>query len=208
MTGVPPSPFFIPAQPALRDRPPAGDAWLHEVKFDGYRSQLHKVVKSAVIYSKNGKDFTNRFPSILHALLTLPCKSAIVDAEVVACKADGSPDFRALHSGNYTQESLCVWCFDLLELNGTDLRALPLVVRKMKLGTLLKRYDHGSLSYSEGFTDADKLLAECKKLGLEGIVSKRKDAPYRSGKSDWLKIKCAQWKEENKNRGELFGQGR
>jgi bifunctional non-homologous end joining protein LigD len=78
----------------------------------------------------------------------------------------------------------------------------------MKLGTLLKRYDHGSLRYSEGFRDAEKLLTECRKLGLEGIVSKKRDTPYRSGKCDWLKIKCAQWKEENKHRGELFGQGR
>jgi bifunctional non-homologous end joining protein LigD len=144
----------------------------------------------------------------MHALLALPCKSAIIDAEVVALKEDGSPDFRALHSGNYTQDNLCAWCFDLLALNDTDMRPLPLVARKLKLGTLLKRYNHGSLRYSEGFSDAEKLLTECRKLGLEGIVSKKKDAPYRSGRCDWLKIKCAQWKEENKDRGELFGQGR
>jgi bifunctional non-homologous end joining protein LigD len=127
---------------------------------------------------------------------------------VVALKEDGSADFRALHSGNYTQDNLCAWCFDLLAFNDTDMRPLPLVARKLKLGTLLKRYNHGSLRYSESFRDAEKLLTECRRLGLEGIVSKKKDAPYRSGKCDWLKIKCAQWREENRHRGELFGQGR
>ena len=83
---------------------------IHEVKHDGYRVQLHKSGRSAVIYSKNGREFSNRFPGILHALLGLPCKSSIIDAEVVALKEDGSTDFRALHSGNYTQR----WPFPLL----------------------------------------------------------------------------------------------
>src|SRR5262245_56326844 len=106
----------FPAQPALRVRPP-GDAWLHEVKFDGDRCQLHKAGNEVVILSKHGRDFTNRFPGIRGAVLTLPCKSTIIDGEVVACRNDGTPDFRALHSGNYSQEILCVWCFDLMELN-------------------------------------------------------------------------------------------
>jgi bifunctional non-homologous end joining protein LigD len=89
-----------------------GDVWLHEVKFDGYRYQLHKTQDEAVIFSRNGREFTNRFPGIRDAPLTLPCKNAIVDG-VVACKDDGTPDFRALHSGNYPQEILCVWAFDL-----------------------------------------------------------------------------------------------
>src|SRR5262245_1766724 len=80
------SPFITPAQPALRVRPPAGEEWLHEVKFDGYRCQLHKAGDDVVIFSKNGRDFTNRFPGIHDALVTLPCKSAVIDGEVVACK--------------------------------------------------------------------------------------------------------------------------
>ena len=198
------SPFIIPAQPALRVRPPAGDAWLHEVKFDGYRCQLHKIGNDAVIFSKNGRDFTNRFPGIRDAVLTLPCKSTIIDGEVVACRKDGTPDFRALHSGNYSQEILCVWCFDLMELNGEDLRLLPLVTRKQKLGALLRRHDHPNVRYSEPFKNGEQLLAECRQRGLEGVVSKRKVAPYKSGKCDWVKVKCAQWREENKDRGELF----
>jgi bifunctional non-homologous end joining protein LigD len=97
---------------------PDGDGWIHEVKFDGYRCQLHKAGDDVVIFSKNGRDFTNRLPGIRDAVPTLPCKSAVIDGEVVACKADGTPDFRALHSGNYTQETLCASAFDLMELNG------------------------------------------------------------------------------------------
>src|SRR5262245_55202577 len=181
----------FPAQPALRVRPP-GDAWLHEVKFDGDRCQLHKAGNEVVILSKHGRDFTNRFPGIRGAVLTLPCKSTIIDGEVVACRHDGTPDFRALHSGNYSQEILCVWCFDLMELNSEDLRLLPLVTRKQKLGALLRRLDHPYVRYSEPFKNGEQLLAECRHRGLEGIVSKRKHAPYKSGKCDWIKVKCAQ----------------
>ena len=74
------------------------------------------------------------------------------------------------------------------------------------MGTLLKRYDHGPLGYSEAFGDPDKLLRECTGRGLEGIVSKKKDAPYRAGRCDWIKVKCAHWKEANKDRGDLFAQ--
>jgi len=93
----------------------------------------HKAGEDVVIFAKNGRDFSNRFPGIRDALPSLPYRSAIIDGELVACKKDGTPDFRALHYGNYSQEILCVCCFDLVELNGADLRSLPLVARKQKL---------------------------------------------------------------------------
>jgi bifunctional non-homologous end joining protein LigD len=200
--------FIRPAVPTTRRSPPSGDAWLHEVKFDGYRCQLHKAAQEAVIFSKNGCDFTQRFPNIRAALLTLSCRSAIIDGEVVACKQDGTPDFRALHSGKYALDELCTWCFDLMELNGEDLRPLPLVARKQKLTLILRRHEHPYLRNSEPFKYGEQLLAECRQCGLEGIVSKRRHAPYKSGKCDWIKVKCAEWKEEHKFRGFLFGQGR
>ena len=199
--------FIPPANPIERSRPPKGPEWLHEVKWDGYRSQLIKDGDRVVVLSRNGKEFTGRFSGVWGALRDLPAKSAIIDAEIVACRDDGAPDFRALHSGNHSDDILCAWCFDLMELNGVDLRLLPLMARKMKLGTLLKRYDHGSLRYCEPFRDPEKLLRECSRRGLEGIVSTRKDAPYRSGRCDWVKVKCAQWKEANWDRGDLFAQG-
>lgn len=198
------SPFIVPAQPALRAHPPAGEAWLHEVKFDGYRCQLHKAHSEVAIFSKNGREFSNRFPGIRAVLLTLPCRSAILDGEVVVCREDGTPDFRALHAGNYTEESLCVWCFDLMGLNSEDLRQSPLVARRQKLEELLRRLDHPSLRYSQAFKNGEQLLAECRKRRLEGIVCKRKRAPYKSGKCDWSKVKCTQWQKDNKDRGELF----
>ena len=196
-------PFIVPAQPSLRARPPVGDAWLHEVKFDGYRCQLHKAGKDVVIFSRNGREFTERFPGIRDAVLTLHCRSAII-GEVVDCNEDGTPNFRRLHFRRYADQTLCVWAFDVMELNGADLRPLPLTARKQKLGALLRRHDNPCVRYSEPFKDGEQLLAECGPRGLEGIVSKRKQAPYRSGKCDWVKVKCAQWKEDNKDRGELF----
>ena len=89
--------------------------------------QLHLRDGQATILSKNGANFTNRFTRIAAALSDLPVKSAIIDGEVVACGADGAPDFRALHGGNYSQTDLCVWCFGLLELDGQDTRQMPLL---------------------------------------------------------------------------------
>jgi bifunctional non-homologous end joining protein LigD len=124
---------------------------------------------------------------------------------VVACDAAGAPDFRALHGGNYAQTDLCVWAFDLLEIDGQDIRQMPLILRRVKLGKLIRGYDHDALRYSEPFTNADKLLEECAKRGLEGIVCKEKGGAYWSGtKCGWIKVKTAQWREANMDRGELF----
>ena len=128
-----PSPFISPAQPTLRDRPPKGHGWVHEVKFDGYRVQLHKAGKDVVIFSRNGADFTSRWPAIAYALQHLPAKSAIIDAEVVACNAKGMPDFAALHGRTAKPEEFCAWAFDLLELNGVGMRERPLLERRSKL---------------------------------------------------------------------------
>ena len=201
--------FILPTFPTLRKEPPKGEGWVHEVKFDGYRAQLAKDGKSIVIYSRNGKDFTSRFESVAQALRGLPCKSAIIDAEIVACNTQGLPDFELLHSRKFKQESLCAWCFDILHYDGKDMRQVPLAVRRMRLSGLIKRTEDDFLRFSEGFDDAAKLLKQCEKLNMEGIVSKRKDAPYRSGKGDWFKVKCTKWTEQNRDRGErLFGEGR
>ena len=197
-----PSPFIVPADPTLRDRPPKGDDWLHEVKFDGYRVQLHKHGKEITIYSRNGMDFTQRFPAVATALAQLPTRTAIIDAEVVAVTAQGLPDFAALLRRTAKPEDICCYCFDLLRHNSLDTRPLPLLARRARLEKILGRFGNGCLLLSQTFSDPDRLLAECETLGLEGIVSKRKDAPYRSGKGDWIKA----WREVNRYRGELFNQ--
>ena len=203
--GVPRTSLFIqPCEPILRPRAPRGEAWLHEVKFDGFRVQLHKAGGEAKIYSKNGHDFTSRYPAIVTALKALPVRSAIIDAELTVCGSDGVPNFHRLLMGRFDQSELCVWAFDLLELDGDDLRQRPLEVRKAALAKLLRRASP-FLRASESFTDPVKLLAECQRRGLEGIVSKRRDSLYRSGKSSaWIKVKCAAWREANRNRHELF----
>ena len=110
----------------------------------------------------------------------------------------------ALHRRTAKPDEFCTWAFDLLELNGKDQRPQPLSVRRAKLAELLERFDNSFVRFSEGFGDGEKLLAECERLGLEGIVSKRLDQPYRSIRSDWIKVKTRAWREANRNRGELI----
>ena len=115
------------------------------------------------------------------------------------------PDFRALHFRDVHDDELCVWAFDLLHLSGKDSRDLPLVTRKLALEKLVYKVRDNWLRYSETFDDGEKLLASCERMGLEGIVSKRRDAPYRSGKRcDWFKVKCQTWRVTNKERWRLF----
>jgi bifunctional non-homologous end joining protein LigD len=143
------------------------------------------------------------FPAIRDSLLSLPTASAIIDAEIVVCDSDGKPDFEALMEG--ATGDLCAWCFDLLEINGKGLRRRALRERKAMLRHLLNKADDHVLRFSEAFPDPVKLLAAANKQGLEGIVSKLSYQPYRSGKNPgWVKVKCAAWREANKNRWELF----
>jgi bifunctional non-homologous end joining protein LigD len=175
------SPFIIPAQPTLRNHPPKGEHWLHEVKFDGYRVQLHKAGKDVRIYSRNGANFSSRWPAIAYALQHLPAKSAVIDAEVVANNAPGMPDFAALHGRTAKPEDFMAWAFDLLELNGVEIRQQQLITRRSKLEKLISRFDNGFLRFSEAFSDAERLLAECERLGREGIVSKMANQARASG---------------------------
>jgi bifunctional non-homologous end joining protein LigD len=127
-----------------------------------------------------------------------------IDAEIVASNAKGMPDFAALHGRTAKPEDFCAWGFDLLELNGVNLRPQQLLTRRAKLQKLITRFDNGFVRFSEAFTDAEKLLAECERLGLEGIVSKMANQPYRSGKCDWSKTKTQAWLAANRNQAELF----
>jgi bifunctional non-homologous end joining protein LigD len=196
--------FIPPCEPILRPRSPRGEAWLHEVKFDGFRIQLHKAGDAVTIYSKNGHDYTSRYPAISTGLKALHARSAIIDAEVTVCGEDGVPQFYRLLTSRFDQGELCVWAFDLLELDGEDLRHKTLTERKAALAKLLRRASP-FLRLSESFSDPTKLLAECERRGLEGIVSKRRDSLYRSGKSSaWIKVKCAAWREANRGRHEMF----
>jgi bifunctional non-homologous end joining protein LigD len=189
----------------LRSAPPRGPGWQHEIKFDGWRLQLHKAGGHVRLLSRHGHDLTSAFPAIASALAALPAETAILDGEIVAMNGEGLPEFRALHRRS-SGAPLAVWLFDLLELDGRDARASPLQERRQRLeGQLAALPRDGVLRYSESFTDPDRLLAAAHDLGLEGIVSKRRDAPYRSGRRpEWVKVKTESWRRANRERWRLF----
>jgi bifunctional non-homologous end joining protein LigD len=194
--------FIKPCEPTPRERLPKGGGWLYEVKFDGYRLQAHKAGPAVKLFSRNGADWTDRFPHLVGALASVSCASAIMDAELV--HAEG---FEALHSGIHSrhEDGLGLWAFDLMELNGSDLRAIALEDRKRRLGHLIERSKIGCLQHSEPFTDGEALFAECDGRGLEGIVAKHVNSVYRSGRStSWVKVKCPAWREANRERWRLF----
>jgi bifunctional non-homologous end joining protein LigD len=192
--------FVPPAAPVLKQASPIGPDWLHEVKFDGWRLQIHRQDDGVRLYSRRGIDMANRFPALRDACLYLP--NLVIDAELVACDSDGKPDFLALRRN---QPNLCVWCFDLLAHEDRDIRELPLIERRETLREVLIATDDDTLRFSEEFPDPVKLLQVADGMGLEGVVSKRRSAPYMSGsKSGWIKVKSASWRDTNKDRGELF----
>lgn len=198
------NPFIEPCLPTLRKEPPTGPAYVHEVKFDGYRLQLHKEGKDVALFSKNGNDFTTRFPDIALAACAIPAKSVILDCELTACHDDGSSDFSALL--HKLDTPLCVWVFDILSYLEKDLRPLKLSARRQKLNKLMARVDMPMFQRSEIFLDPHALFKTCTDRRMEGIVSKRVDRPYQSGESrDWIKVKCPEWKERNTWRHEFFG---
>jgi bifunctional non-homologous end joining protein LigD len=197
--------FIVPAQPKLRASPPPGDEWIHEIKFDGWRVQVHKYGREVRLYTKSGFDCTIRFAGLAKVLKKVPAPICIIDGEVVAPDTRGLPDFRALHFRNAGPDDLAVWAFDLLFYDRKDVRNLPLVERKALLTRPVLRTADSHLYLSETFDDGVKLLAATEKMGLEGVVSKRLDARYRSGPlSDWIKVKTPSWCERNRERWRLF----
>ena len=192
--------------PSPAPTPPIGDGWIHEAKLDGFRAQVHLVDGVAAIYSRNGADFTKRFRSLVPAIERIPARTAVVDCELIACGHDGMPCFRTLIGGNASQ--LCLWCFDLLQVDGVRIMALPLVERRERLRALLADVD-SSLQFSDAFADPRALLAAGERTGLEGVVSKRADSVYRSGRTKaWLKTKTEAWRQNNRWRHEAFAKTR
>lgn len=186
-------PSFIPPQLALSvDHPPTGPEWAHEVKFDGYRLQLHNHGGQLTVMSRSGLDWTHRFPGLAEAIAAFP--DSIIDGEAVAFKQGSVPDFSALqvalHEG--AQDRIFFYAFDLLFAEGVDLRERPLRERKQRLLDMIGPDQSQRLRYVEHFTTAgDAVLRSACRMELEGIVSKRLDAPYRSGRGDaWQKTKC------------------
>jgi bifunctional non-homologous end joining protein LigD len=173
---------------------PEGTDWLHEIKFDGYRLIGRLQDGRVKLFTRGTRDWTERFPAIARAITALPVDSAVLDGELVAHRSDGVSDFQtlqnALRTGATTALTYCA--FDLLYLNGHDLRPLPLEQRKGLLEQLLAGTSGGALRYADHVIgNGAEVYSQACKLGLEGMVSKRRNAPYRPGRgTDWLKLKC------------------
>ncbi|MDI7862097.1 DNA ligase D [Rhizobiaceae bacterium n13] len=186
--------FIEPALAKLKAKPPAGDRWIHEIKFDGYRTQVHLDNGKTRLLTRSGLDWTDRFGGPLTAAVTkLPVETAIIDGEIVVEATNGASDFSALQKdlSDGRSDRFRFYGFDLLHLNGYDLRATTLVERKALLGKMLDGCDP-ALAFSEHFeTEGGRVLERACSLGLEGIVSKLGDSEYREGRStNWIKTKC------------------
>ena len=187
--------FIAPEFCTPVDRPPTGDGWVHEIKFDGYRIQMRIESGEVSLKTRKGLDWTEKFSAIAKQASKLP--DAIIDGEIVALDHNGHPNFATLQAAlsDGKTDDLVFFAFDLLFAEGEDLRKLPLSERKQRLHALLggkRKHDTGVIRYVEHFeTGGDAILQSACKLSLEGIVSKKVSAPYRSGRSgSWTKAKC------------------
>ena len=184
--------FIAPALATAINAVPNGERWIHEIKFDGYRVQVHLANAAVKVFTRRGNDWTKRFRKIANDAWHISAGSAIIDGEVVAPAADGTTDFSVLQNelkGSF--DKIVLVAFDLLYLDGYDLRKLPLVERKAQLKRLIGLTD---IQFSESFeTDGRKIYQHACKAGLEGVVSKVRDSRYVSGRiNDWVKKTCAQ----------------
>jgi bifunctional non-homologous end joining protein LigD len=188
-----PYPGFIePALATSIDKVPNGERWIHEIKFDGYRIQVHLVNEAVRVFTRRGNDWTKRFMKVADEAWHIGAGSAIIDGEIVVPAADGTTDFSVLQNelkGKSTR--LVMVAFDLLYLNGYDLRKLPLTERKTHLKKLVAKTD---IQFSESFeVDGQEMFTHACGVGLEGVVSKVRDSRYISGRvNDWVKKTCQQ----------------
>jgi bifunctional non-homologous end joining protein LigD len=189
-----------PCLALLRAKPPKGDDWVYEIKWDGYRLSVHIEPTGIRILTRGGHDWTHRFPAIKLAAMWLPVGSAILDGEAVVLDEQGRSDFGLLQQslggrgGKKMSSDAIFMAFDLLYFDGHDLRNSELSMRRHLLEDLVPAGEQGDMRLSEEIeADGDQLLASACEHGLEGIIAKRRGAPYRSGRlGDWLKIKCVQ----------------
>jgi bifunctional non-homologous end joining protein LigD len=179
--------------PDGRQAVPAGTEWFHEIKYDGYRLRVERDGDRVRLITRGGYDWIRRFPWITEAALRNRTKQFVIDGEAVVLCLDGMPDFNALHSGKHNAEvQLCA--FDVLAVDGEDLRDLTLSMRKTNLERLLRGRSDGIVvnPFEQGAIRPD-LFRAAYDIGLAGLVSKRSYRPYRGGRSpDWIKIKSRQ----------------
>jgi bifunctional non-homologous end joining protein LigD len=181
--------FTEPCLPSPADRPPVGPDWIHEIKHDGFRIMARRDPVGVRLITRHGHDFTSRFPLAAEAVGALPASSFLLDGEAIVTNAKGLAVFDLIRQKRHGGDAVLI-AFDLIELDGEDLRRSPIEHRKRKLAKLV-RGPHPGIVLNEFFEgDGDILFEHACKLGCEGIVSKRLGSRYRSGRSPhWLKIR-------------------
>ena len=194
-----PPPGFVPvALATLYDRAPSGPDWLHEIKFDGYRIEARLDGGTVQLLTRKQQNWTHRFPPVADAVAALPAETALLDGEIVVEDEHGISNFSLLQTDlkDGRTDRFVYYAFDLLYLDGRDLTGEPLVERKAALAKLLEGRPeddmHDIIRYTGDFDEAGPvILRHACEMGLEGIVSKRRSAPYRSGRTDnFVKTKC------------------
>ena len=180
--------FVVPAQPVEREAPPSGADWVHEIKHDGYRMLVRRDGEHVRLFSRKAIDWTTRLPAIATGAAVLKAKSFTIDGEAVVIGPDGLTDFEALRRRG-AGDIAVLYAFDLIELDGSDLRGMPIEMRKATLASLLRK--SGAVRLSEHIAaDGPEVFAHACRLGAKGIVSKRLGSPYRSGPCHaWIKCK-------------------
>jgi bifunctional non-homologous end joining protein LigD len=191
--GKAPFPAFIePALASSIEKVPSGSRWVHEIKFDGYRVQVHLVNEAIKIFTRRGHDWTHRFKKVADDAWHIKAGSAIIDGEIIVPAADGTTDFSVLQNElKGSSKKIALVAFDLLYLNGRDIRKEPLHRRKAELKKIIAGTE---VQFSESFEiEGREMFAHACKIGLEGVVSKVRDSIYSSGRgNNWVKKTCAQ----------------
>jgi bifunctional non-homologous end joining protein LigD len=181
--------FGPPCVPTRAAKPPVGPDWVHEIKHDGYRLQVRRDGETVRLFTRRGYDWSGRYPAIAITAMLLRARSFTLDGEACVCGPDGVAIFDALHRRGTVTEAM-LYAFDVLELDGEDLRGLPLGDRKKRLARLVGKRRIGIVLSEHTDEDGVLIFRQACKMGLEGIVSKRLSAPYRSGPSrNWIKVK-------------------
>jgi bifunctional non-homologous end joining protein LigD len=185
---------YDPQLATIVNAPPSGDRWVHEIKYDGYRIGCLISPQGVRLISRNGRNWTTVFPSVAEAAAKLPTSDALIDGEVAMVMPDGRTSFAALQqaaAGTTSHTPLVYFVFDLLRLDGEPLAGLPLEQRKARLRSLVGARQTGRIRYADHIVgDGEQLFEHAAKIGLEGIISKRRDLPYQPGRHDgWRKTK-------------------
>ena len=200
--------FVEPCLPSPGKQPPAGPNWIHEIKHDGFRIMARRDGAGVRLLSRNGHDFTSRFPLVVAAVTALPAHSFLIDGEAIVTDDDGLAVFELIRRNRRAGRAvLCA--FDLIELEGEDLRRVPIEHRKRKLARLVRTPRPGIVLNEHYDGDGEIVFKYACKLGCEGIVSKRLGSPYRSGRfAHWVKVKNPKAPAVKREAEEDWGRGK